>query len=494
MTERYELLVRGGRVVDPRNGLDARRDLGLAGGQVVAVAETLDPGRAERVLDATNRVIFPGVIDCHVHLGRWAGGAVGHRMLARAGTVTAVDFSGPIAETWASVLEGGGAGLNLAAIEAVVPGGNVADDNPARSALASMLERALEAGAIGLKIFGGHGPMTPRATEDVVDLCHQAGAYVGFHAGTTDNGSNFHGFQDALKIIGGRPCHLAHVNAYTRGWATGDPYEENRRLLEELSAAENVVSESHLAIWNGTLGHCRDGVPRDAITRRCLEVLGYPPTEEALWRAMRDGRCRVSVTRGGENVLVEHAEALAAWGAADGHVTVAFPVNLPLSLMATVTARRPDNRFLVDALASDGGGIPRNNLVTGGLALVRLGALSLSELATKIAWAPALMLGLPANGHLGIGADADVTVLDDALGRTTHAIAAGRLIMVDGEPIATGATAFTTRAGRAAAQALGLPTRVVDEGPWEKYRRPQPAQDPASAPTAERERPTSPPS
>lgn len=471
MPDRYDLLLRGGRVVDPRNAGDARRDLALAGGEVVAVADELDPTRADRVLDLTGKVVFPGVIDAHVHLGHWAGGAAGHRMLARAGTVTAVDFSGPIAETWSSIAEGGGAGLNLAAIEAVVPDGNVTGDDPPRSELAALLERSLEAGALGLKIFGGHAPMTPRATADVIELCDQAGAYVGFHAGTTENGSNFYGFRDALAIVGDRPAHLAHVNAYTRGWATGDPYEENRQMLAALQRADNVVTESHLAVWNGTLGYCHDGVPHDAITRRCLEVLGYPATEAGLIRSILAGACRVGVTRGGENVLVERQEALTAWRAGRGHVTVGFPVNDPIALMATATARRPDRRFVVDAFASDAGGIPRNNLVTGGLALVRLGVLSLSDLATKIAWAPSCMLGLPNKGHLAPGADADVTVLDPALGRPTLSIAAGNLIMVDGEPVGRGATILTTRAGREAIAALDLPVRVVDDRSWPKYGR-----------------------
>ena len=211
---RYELLLRGGRLIDPRNGLDGRRDLGLAAGQVVAVSEELDPGLAQRVIELDGQVVLPGVIDCHVHLARWAGGAAGHRMLARAGTVTAVDFSGPVDETWASVAEGGGAGLNLAALEAVVPDGNVPGRSPSHRELANLLERSMAGGALGLKIFGGHDPLTPEATSDIIDVCHAAGAYVGFHAGSTNQGSNFLGFRDALEIIAGRPCHLAHVNQY----------------------------------------------------------------------------------------------------------------------------------------------------------------------------------------------------------------------------------------------------------------------------------------
>ena len=471
MADRYSLLLRGGRVVDPRNAVDGRLDLAIGGGQVVAVGEALDPGRAERVIDVSGRVVLPGVIDCHVHLGRWAGGAAGHRMLARAGTVTAIDFSGPVAETWESVLQSGGAGLNVGALEGVVYGSNVGSRDPGYSELAGLLERSLAAGALGFKIFGGHSPLSPRATADIVGVCQQAGAYVGFHAGTTRAGSNLEGFRDALEIIGDRPCHLAHVNAYCRGWVTGDAMEETREVLTALTRAEQVVTESHLAIWNGTLGDCEDGVPHDAITRRCLEDLGYEPTEDGLLRSIREGRCRVGATQGGENLLVEREAAEAAWRAGGGHVTVSFPVNRPICNFAAATERRPDGRFVVDALASDAGGIPRNNLVTVGLSLVRFGALALPDLATKLAWAPALMLGLSTKGHLGPGADGDVTVVDERLGQATLSIAGGQVIMVEGEPVGRGATVLTTRAGRAAVTSLGLSARVVDERPWRPYGR-----------------------
>jgi dihydroorotase len=61
------LLVRGGRLVDPAAGVDARRDVLLRDGLVERVGEGLDAGDAE-VLDATGLLVFPGFIDLHAHL------------------------------------------------------------------------------------------------------------------------------------------------------------------------------------------------------------------------------------------------------------------------------------------------------------------------------------------------------------------------------------------------------------------------------------------
>jgi len=61
------LLIRGGRVVDPASGVDARRDVLLRDGLIVALGEHLAPGDAD-VLDARNAIVAPGFIDMHAHL------------------------------------------------------------------------------------------------------------------------------------------------------------------------------------------------------------------------------------------------------------------------------------------------------------------------------------------------------------------------------------------------------------------------------------------
>jgi dihydroorotase len=63
-----KLLLQGGRVVDPSQGLDAERDLLIVDGKVAALAEELTAPEDARVLDCGGLVVTPGLIDVHVHL------------------------------------------------------------------------------------------------------------------------------------------------------------------------------------------------------------------------------------------------------------------------------------------------------------------------------------------------------------------------------------------------------------------------------------------
>ncbi|MEV0898812.1 dihydroorotase family protein [Actinoplanes sp. NPDC049802] len=65
---RYELLVRGGTLVVPYLGT-IRADLATKDGKVAAIADTIDAGDADEVLDATGKLVFPGAVDAHFHLG-----------------------------------------------------------------------------------------------------------------------------------------------------------------------------------------------------------------------------------------------------------------------------------------------------------------------------------------------------------------------------------------------------------------------------------------
>jgi dihydroorotase len=62
------LLVQGGRVIDPAQGLDAVADLLLEDGVVAEIGERIRPGKGVETIDAAGLVVAPGLVDLHVHL------------------------------------------------------------------------------------------------------------------------------------------------------------------------------------------------------------------------------------------------------------------------------------------------------------------------------------------------------------------------------------------------------------------------------------------
>src|SRR5262247_4481240 len=65
----YELIIKGGRVIDPSVGLDATRDVAIAGGKIAAVEPNITAGAADTI-DARGKIVAPGLIDIHTHAGR----------------------------------------------------------------------------------------------------------------------------------------------------------------------------------------------------------------------------------------------------------------------------------------------------------------------------------------------------------------------------------------------------------------------------------------
>jgi dihydroorotase len=65
---KYDLLLRGGHVIDPRNGLSALRDVAIANGHIAAVAEKIDPAEALKTVDVSGLFVTPGLVDIHVHV------------------------------------------------------------------------------------------------------------------------------------------------------------------------------------------------------------------------------------------------------------------------------------------------------------------------------------------------------------------------------------------------------------------------------------------
>ena len=70
---RFDLLLRGGHVIDPKNGIDAPKDVAIADGKIAAVDSAIPAGQAAKVSDVAGLYVVPGLVDIHVHLYATAG-------------------------------------------------------------------------------------------------------------------------------------------------------------------------------------------------------------------------------------------------------------------------------------------------------------------------------------------------------------------------------------------------------------------------------------
>jgi dihydroorotase len=66
-SQSYDLLIKNGRVIDPKNKLDARMDIAVSDGKIAKVASKIE-GTAKQTIDATDLVVTPGLIDIHGHV------------------------------------------------------------------------------------------------------------------------------------------------------------------------------------------------------------------------------------------------------------------------------------------------------------------------------------------------------------------------------------------------------------------------------------------
>jgi dihydroorotase len=92
-------LIKGGHVIDPRNNIDERRDVAIAGHAITAVERDIDPASAAKVIDASGMYVTPGILDIHMHAyhtrapeGRPEGlSVVADAHTLKSGVTTAVD-------------------------------------------------------------------------------------------------------------------------------------------------------------------------------------------------------------------------------------------------------------------------------------------------------------------------------------------------------------------------------------------------------------------
>jgi N-acyl-D-aspartate/D-glutamate deacylase len=200
----WDLVLRGGRAIDPESGLDAVRDVAVADGRIAAVGTGLGPGRAE--VDVAGHVVTAGFVDLHSHVSDLGG----LRLQAMDGVTTALELEAgvtPVADAYRRAAAQGrpvnygfAASWALARMEAVAglpPDASLgafmarisdpAWQRPAEraqvSALLARLEADLADGALGVGVLLGYAPAaSPAEYLRVAELAAEAGLPTFTHA------------------------------------------------------------------------------------------------------------------------------------------------------------------------------------------------------------------------------------------------------------------------------------------------------------------------
>ncbi|MBP0437047.1 amidohydrolase family protein [Tianweitania sediminis] len=242
--QQFDLVVRGGRVIDPETEFDAVADIGMAGGKIVSIGEGLPA--CEREIDATGLIVAPGFIDLHAH-----GQSIpADRMQAFDGVTTALELevgalpvdrwyerqatNGRVlnygtAAAWIFARKAVMIGLSLdgklAPIELMGAGANdmrwsVDTATPAQTdEIVSMMRQGLEQGALGIGIPHGYAP--GGGMKEMAAVCELAAAFdvpTYTHIPYMSNIDPKSSIEAYVRLIGlagatGAHMHICHLNS-----------------------------------------------------------------------------------------------------------------------------------------------------------------------------------------------------------------------------------------------------------------------------------------
>jgi N-acyl-D-aspartate/D-glutamate deacylase len=202
----YELVLRGGRVIDPESGTDAVRDVAVDGRRIACVGEVGLHLRGRAAVDVSGLVVCPGFIDLHSH----GQGIMEQRLQALDGVTTALELESGVypvedayrraaasgrpihygySASWAMVRMKHVAGLDalggfdgfLAHIAA--PGWQIPATAGQIAAIVDSLGRDLDAGALGIGVLVGYAPESdPAEYLEVARLAASRGVGTFTHA------------------------------------------------------------------------------------------------------------------------------------------------------------------------------------------------------------------------------------------------------------------------------------------------------------------------
>ncbi len=192
-SDAYDLVIRGGRVLDGTGNPWIRADVGVRGGRVAAMGD-LSRASADRVIDAKGLYVTPGFIDVHSHAAEGLardGLQQGRPMLAQGVTTVVINPDGGGAVDLAAQRQGfeaNGLGINVAQLighgvirRAVLQMDDRAPSPGELDRMRALVRTAMEEGAFGLSSGLFYAPGSYAATEEVIALARIAGEFGGVY-------------------------------------------------------------------------------------------------------------------------------------------------------------------------------------------------------------------------------------------------------------------------------------------------------------------------
>lgn len=496
MPTQCQTLITGGRVVDPRHGIDEIVTLGITDGQIVYVDKPVIP--AKRTIDASGLVVAPGFVDLHSH----AQNSIGHLLQAYDGVTTSLELecgAAPLRHTLRAAEEEGRAlnygysaswllarmivmeDMSSEEIDALPPlpldvfGALQASQNwpkPASSeqqqAIINLIAEQLDHGAIGIGVLLGYAPAVGLAELDALAelaVAHGATLFVHARFGSGIPGHPAHESVSELVELSERTgvhihiCHFASSNA--------DGADESSRVLAEaIDRGVPITTESYPFEFASTV------IGADFLAPEVLEENGTPastitylPGVEVV--ASYDRLAELRTQDPGGLCLIQYYGPDQAVGVDQLISALSFPGaafasdSMPLTVVGDSNA---DTLFPTTLPVPEGFAVhPRSSscFIRAITWLHRdTGLMGLSEVISRSSDIPARILseGAPAfeaKGHLGVGADADIVIFDLLTAKPREAPApvapADGVVhlFVNGELLIEDGTAHETTPGRA---------------------------------------------
>lgn len=409
-SQSYEVVIQGGRVIDPETGLDAVRNVGIAQGKIQEISA--EPLQGKRVISARGLVVAPGFIDLHQH----GQDIESQRVKALDGVTTALEMELGKPDVAAflqskdgrSLINYGTTASHAAArslafgtpmpVDGLLPKSGIATNQPASpeqiEAMKVHLQHELEAGALGVGMGIQYTPGTTRwEVIEMFRLAAEHGMPVFTHIrsnGKQEPGSNIESVSEVIgaAAISGAALHIVHIG--------GSCAERATECLSMIAGAR-----AHgLAVTT-------EAYPYEAGMTSINSAWFNPGWQEKSGITYRD----LMLPETGERLTRERFEQL--HNSSEPHLVILF-----LNTMENVDPVFRDPLVMV---ASDGDhGHPRN-AGTFCRVLARYvrdqKALTLMDAIRKMSLMPAQVLerSTPAarfKGRLQAGADADVVIFD----------------------------------------------------------------------------------